>query len=150
MARLGEQRVAYVWRSSRVRGRIVPVRSSATIGTVLLLALAWTILCGAIFSTARQLETPVRSAGFGHREAESLALAVLIGRDSQTYGDYIVINSARSRVGADAGRDRWVVLCNRSEGGARDTAIIVELDLAGSEILGFRRPGQTKLEPNLP
>ena len=105
---------------------------------------------GAIFLIARELDTPVRSAGFGHREAGAVALAVLIGRDSETYGDYIVINSARSDVGAPDGRDRWIVLCNRPRGGTRESAIIVEIDRNGLDVLGFRRPGETALELRLP
>ncbi len=112
--------------------------------------LAWTALCGAMFFVAVQLDTPVRSAGFGHREAEALALAELIGRDAKTYGDYMVINSARSDVGSTDGRERWVVLCNRVRSGSPETAIVVELELSGRDVLGFRRPGQKTLEPFLP
>lgn len=112
--------------------------------------LVWTALCGAIFLGAKQLETPVPSAGPGHREAEAVALAVLIGRDSRTYGDYIVMNSAQSSIGSVDGRSRWVVLCNVPEGGTRDTAIVVELEAWTMELIGFRRPGERALELNLP
>lgn len=77
-------------------------------------------------------------------------MAVLIGRDAETYGDYIVINSARSDVGSADGRERWVVLCNEPEGGSAETAIVVEIERSGRKVLGFRRAGDRTLEPHLP
>ena len=130
-------------RSRKVSGSISAKKLS-------LIVLAWTLLCGAMFLAVRQLDQPVPTAGFGHAEAESLALEILRERDARTYGDYIVINSASSETASPTGEKRWVVLCNRPSGGTTETAVIVELSRDGSELLGFRRPWQKELRTDLP
>lgn len=113
-------------------------------------AVAWTLVCGAMFLLFQKLNRPDPSAGFGHREAEALALEALIREDPERYGDYIVINSASSDVASPNDHRRWVVLCNRADGATPDSAMIVELTRDGGDVLGFRRPGEHHLEPHLP
>ncbi|MDX1585056.1 MAG: hypothetical protein R3338_15770 [Thermoanaerobaculia bacterium] len=116
---------------------------------VVIAAVAWTVVCGAMFLLVEQLNRPDPSEGFGHAEAGTFALETLRRETPQKYGDYIVINTARSDVASPNGAERWVVLCNRSNGDSR-SSVIVELGRDGSELLGFRRPGTERLEPVLP
>lgn len=95
-----------------------------------------------------ELNTPVPAEGFGHREAAELALEALSVRGGPGLGEYIVINTARSSTGSSKG-SRWVVLCNRPSGDEA-SAVIVELSIDGSSILGFRRPGESELRDELP
>jgi hypothetical protein len=102
---------------------------------------AWILVCAVLFLVLRELPDPSRQTDRLDRDsAAKRAVMHLMNSDRERFGGYEAVHTAFSPAGELGPEARWVVLCDRKQGGALRDAIVVEMRAADGKLIRIRPP----------